>query len=320
MKLKTNIPLKPADNQIDYQSQLVLLGSCFSDNIGGKLNYFKFQSLQNPFGILFHPLAIENLVSRAVREDSYTEQDVFFSNERWHCFDAHSDLSNSSKEKLLQKLNDSLQRTKRQIKKSTHIVITLGTAWFYRKRGSNAVVANCHKVPQKEFSKEVLSIGTIITSLKKTIKLVQTVNQNAQFIFTVSPVRHLKDGFVENQRSKAHLIAAIHEVIDSPSLGGGWGEEYFPSYELMMDELRDYRFYEADMIHPNQVAIDYIWEKFKEVWISTNAYSTMEKVDAIQKGLQHRPFHPESEQHETFLVSLEEKITYLQKEYPFMQW
>ncbi len=318
MKLQTQIPLDPADNQIDYQSRLLLIGSCFVKNIGKKLDYFKFQNLQNPFGILFHPKAIENLISRAIDQKVFTERDIFLHNEGWHCFDAHSNLSNASKEKLVQKLNYGLEYTNRQIGKSTHIILTLGTAWVYRYKRTDALVANCHKIPQKEFDKELLSIEVIVKSLEQVINRIQLVNKKARIILTISPVRHLKDGFIQNQRSKAHLVTAVHQLLETSPLGAiGL---YFPSYELMMDELRDYRFYEADMIHPNPLAIDYIWEKFKETWISEQTYSTMEKVEAIQKGLMHRPFHPDSESHQKFKKSLQEKITYLQKGYPFMEF
>jgi len=318
MKLRTKLSIPQSNNEINYQGQLFLLGSCFVNNIGRKLNYFKFRSHQNPFGILFHPLAIENLVSKAVQKHLYTEDDIFFANERWHCFDAHSELSHPSKEKLLEKLNGGLEKTNQQIHESTHILITLGTAWVYKSKTSKLTVANCHKAPQKEFSKELLSINDIESSLRNIIELVQSVNENAHFIFTISPVRHLKDGFIENQRSKSHLISAVHEFLSFRAESRNC--TYFPSYELMMDELRDYRFYDTDMIHPNQIAIDYIWEKFKEVWISSKARPTMEKVDTIQKGLQHRPFNPESEQHKAFLASLDEKIMYLQEEYPFIKF
>ncbi|WP_273568011.1 GSCFA domain-containing protein [Maribacter halichondriae] len=318
MKLQTPIPLTKAKNQIDYSSQLVLFGSCFSDNIGAKFEHFKFRSLQNPFGILFHPKSIENLISRAVQKDTYTESDIFFHNERWHCFDAHSDLSDVSKKVLLQKLNDGLERTHRQVKESTHAIITLGTAWVYRHVEQNSVVSNCHKIPNNEFNKELLSAIKITEIIKKVDNELQSVNSDLNIIFTISPVRHVKDGFIENQRSKAHLVTAIHQFLslraESRSLF------YFPSYEIMMDELRDYRFYEGDMIHPNQIAIDYVWEKFKEVWISEKAFSTMDEVDAIQKGLWHRPFNPSSVGHQDFLKSLEEKITYLQQKYPFINF
>lgn len=318
MKLQTQIPLKKADNQIDYSSQLLLLGSCFSENIGDKLSYFKFRLLQNPFGILFNPKAIENLVERAVQQKIYSEADVFFHNELWHCYDTHSDLSATSKEDLLTTLNLALEATRNQIETSTHILITLGTVWVYRYKKTNKIVANCHKVSQANFTKELLSVDEITQSLKNSIQQVRSLNKEAQLLFTVSPVRHLKDGFVENQLGKAHLCAAIQETIGVPPLGVRG--LYFPSYELMMDELRDYRFYKTDMIHPNELAIDYIWEKFKNVWISEMAYPTMDKVNEIQKGLKHRPFHPESEQHQKFLKSLQEKIAYIKKDYPFMEF
>jgi len=318
MNLQTKIPLKKATNQIDYSSQLLLLGSCFSENIAAKLEHFKFQSVQNPFGILFHPQAIENLIVRATAQKKYTETEVFFENERWHCFDAHSDLSDVSKQELLNKLNGGLQQTYEQLTNATHLVITFGTAWVYHKIETKAIVANCHKVPQKKFSKELLSIESIVEHLEKIIKTVQSVNKKVQFVFTVSPVRHLKDGFIENQRSKAHLITAVHGVL-SPR-GQSRGLSYFESYETLMDELRDYRFYKTDMVHPNQFAIDYIWEKFKYVWVAESADTTMNKVEEVQKGLAHRPFNSDSEEHLKFLKSLEEKITYLQQEHGFMKF
>jgi hypothetical protein len=158
MKFHTEIKVARAQNQIGYDSRILILGSCFAENIGDKLNYFKFQSLQNPFGILFHPLAIENLISKAVKREKYIEEDVFYLNEQWHCYDAHSELSEASKEKLLNNLNSGLHSTIEQINKSTHIIITLGTAWLYRQNKTNTVVANCHKVPQKEFTKELLRL------------------------------------------------------------------------------------------------------------------------------------------------------------------
>ncbi|MGB5554421.1 MAG: GSCFA domain-containing protein, partial [Flavobacteriaceae bacterium] len=289
-------------------------------NIGEKFKYFKFGSFQNPLGICFHPKAIEMLVSRSVHHALFTEKDLFFHNERWHCFDAHSDLSDVSETVLLKKLNDGLQTTHQKLRNSTHVMLTLGTAWVYKYNASAVVVANCHKVPQKEFSKELLSVATIQKSLETIIDLIKSINPKAHFIFTISPVRHVKDGYVENQISKAHLISAIHNLINSPTYDRGRGGAYFPSYEIMMDELRDYRFYEADMLHPNQVAVDYIWEKFVQVWISEETLPTMEKVDAVQKGLLHRPFNPDSLKHQEFLKSLETKITYLQQRYPFMRF
>jgi hypothetical protein len=314
MKLQTQVPLKKAENQIDYNSQLVVLGSCFANNIGEKLAYYKFQVLQNPFGILFHPLAIENLISRAIHQKQYTGEEVFFLNERWQCYDAHSDLSSVTKEDLFDSLNSGLLETKLYLTTASHIFITLGTAWAYQLKESGKEVANCHKVPQLAFKKQLLSIDKIVGSLEAIVRQIQTINTKAKIVFTVSPVRHLKDGFIENQQSKAHLISAVHQIIKKANA------LYFPSYELMMDELRDYRFYANDLVHPNDLAITYIWEKFVSVWIAQDAWPTMEKVAAVQSGLNHRPFNPESLRHQEFLKALDKKITYLQKEYPFMKF
>lgn len=318
MKLQTQVPLKMADNQIDYQSQLLLLGSCFVENIGEKLDYYKFNTLQNPFGILFHPLAIEKFIERSIKYNSYSDKEIFNLNERWHCFDAHSYLSNPSKENLLNNLNNGLEKTHQQITNSTHIVITLGTAWVYRNIELDSIVANCHKVSQKEFTKELLSIQKIVQSLENTIRLIREVNPIAQVIFTASPVRHLKDGFVENQQSKSHLIAGIHEVIQNTNFSSS--TSYFGSYEIMMDELRDYRFYKSDMVHPNDLAVDYIWEKFKNVWISKEAFPVMVKVEEIQRGLGHKPFNPKSSEHQKFLKSLNTKIEALEVDFPQMKF
>ncbi|SDR80785.1 GSCFA family protein [Maribacter dokdonensis] len=314
MNLLTEIPLSKSNNLIDYSSHLLLLGSCFSENMGAKLSYYKFQGIQNPFGILFHPLAIERIIEKSVNQELFTEEDVFNENEQWHSFDAHSSLSNSSKAQIIEDLNNAISRTSTQLKTASHIIITLGTAWVYRKTSSNKVVANCHKVPQSNFTKELLSVEEVVKSLNRVITFVQSVNPTVQFIFTVSPVRHLKDGFLENQRSKAHLIAAIHQVLNEDRVS------YFPSYELMMDELRDYRFYAKDMIHPNETAIEYIWEKFVEVWLASNTSSTMKKIEKVQKGMLHKPFNENSDQHQKFLVKLNVLKSEIQTEFPHLQF
>jgi len=312
MEFRTQIPWnKQTHNQIDYNADILMFGSCFSENIGNKLSYFKFPVIVNPFGILFHPKAIENLILNAINKKVYTENDIFFHNERWHCFDTHSKLSNPSKGNLIASLNSNIKLTNDQIGKSTHIIITLGTAWMYRFIETNTIVANCHKVSQKKFLKEILSADEISESLASIITLIKSINKNASIILTVSPVRHLKDGFIENQLSKSRLITAIHNVIDKRH-----NVSYFPSYEIMMDELRDYRFYAEDMLHPNQMAINYIWERFSKTWISDTAKETMIEVENIRKGLAHKPFNEHSEQHQQFLKNLEKKIISLQKYIP----
>lgn len=316
MKLQTTVPIKKGEFPIDYNSKILLLGSCFVEDIGGKLGYYKFQVQQNPFGILFNPLAIGNLVQRALAGESYQKDEVFQHDGIWSCFDAHSDLNATSEQELFDNLNLGLQKTASELRTATHIVITLGTAWIYRHNSTQKTVANCHKVPQKEFSKELLSADTIQSSLKQITESIASVNPKANILFTISPVRHLKDGFVENQRSKANLISAVQETISENQSSTA----YFPSYEIMMDELRDYRFYGKDMVHPNELAVDYICERFKSTWISPKSYAVMDEVEVVQKGLQHKPFNPNTEAHQKFKKSLGGKIAYLQERYPFMKF
>jgi hypothetical protein len=303
MNFRTELKIKPQQNKIDYTSKVLLIGSCFTQNIGDKLTYYKLNNLINPFGILFHPKAIENLIVASLENRFITEDDLVFHNERWHCFDVHSDFSGSDKNLMLANINSAIKQTKNYIETASHIVLTLGTAWVYRYNITNNLVANCHKIPQKEFQKNLLPIDEIVKSLSNIIVKIKAFNPKATIIFTVSPIRHLKDGFIENQLSKAHLLSAIHQI-NAP---------YFPAYEILMDDLRDYRFYAKDMIHPNEIAIDYIWQKFMETWINPSENDTMEQINQIQKGLAHRPFDENSENHQLFLKKLHQKITDLEK-------
>lgn len=316
MNFTTKIPITQNANPIDYNSKIVSFGSCFAENMGDKLCYYKFQTQVNPFGIIFNPFSIEKLIERVVLQRYFTKDDIFFFNERWHCYEVHSELSDADAEVVLSKLNRILSDTQKQLQQATHIIITYGTSWVYRHIETNAIVANCHKVPQKQFSKELLSIDSTQKSIQNTVSLIATLNPKCNFIFTVSPVRHLKDGFVENQVSKAHLIAAIYATTNTKQQT----LNYFPSYEIMMDELRDYRFYADDMVHPSPMAIDYIWELFAATQIDANAIATMELVQTIQKGLAHRPFNPNSESHQKFEANLKEKIATLEAQYSFMKF
>lgn len=317
MILQTKVTLqKEAKNPISYASKIVLLGSCFSENIGDQLNYFKFQTIQNPFGILFHPKAIKELVANAIHEKTYTETDLVFQNERWHCFDAHSKLSAPEKKDVLSQLNKAITSTNTALKEATHLVITLGTSWVYRDTATHKIVANCHKIPQKKFSKELLSVQEVTETLSEIITLIQSVNASINIIFTVSPVRHLKDGFMENTQSKSHLIAGIQTLLSYSKSN----LHYFPSYEIMMDELRDYRFYSEDLIHPNTTAIQYIWERFTTTWVDEKSAETMQEINTIQKGLSHRPFDVNSVQHQKFLTNLSSKIAKIATEFPLIKF
>jgi len=320
MQFRTQIPISKSNNPIDYNSKILSFGSCFAQNMDEKFDYFKFQNETNPFGIIFNSVSIEKLITRTIKKEIYTEKDVFFYNERWHSYEVHSDLSNSDRQELLETLNKALSETYKQLIEATHIIITYGTSWVYRNIESDQIVANCHKVPQKQFLKELLSVEVIQKSIQNTIEFIQSLNPNIDFIFTVSPVRHIKDGFTENQLSKSHLFTALHQTFDFRRQAMGSTHNYFPSYEIMIDELRDYRFYAEDMLHPNKIAIDYIWNRFSENYISESSITTMQEISEIQKSLRHRSFNPESEQHQKFLSKLRQKMELLEKKLPHVKF
>lgn len=318
MKLQTNIPIQIEENLIDYNSKILLLGSCFVENIGEKLEYVKFQTLQNPFGILFHPIAIEKILSRALNNNLYTEEDIFFKNELWYCFEVHSCINGIDKEDFIELLNSKLKELRDYLIKSTHIVLTYGTAWVYRFKETQKIVANCFKIPQNEFNKELLLVNEISDSLSNVVSLIKKYNPKASIITTVSPVRHLKDGFVQNNLSKAHLITSIHQVLSRDS--DLKNLHYFPSFEIMMDELRDYRFYKEDLIHPNKTAVSIIWEAFSKAWISSKTVLLQKEISTIQAGLIHKPFNPESEEHQLFLKGLRIKIATVKENIPHIEF
>lgn len=315
MKFSTEVPIHSNDPKIDHNSKIFLVGSCFVENIGEKLDYYKFPNLRNPFGILYHPKGIEKFLLNAVNHHQYSSADIFFHKERWHCFDAHSKLSTTSQDSLVHQLNEGLNITREYLKQATHIIITLGTSWIYTRLESGETVANCHKLPQKNFSKHITQVEEINKHLKLIIAAIRSINRDVEIIFTISPVRHFKDGVVQNQQSKAHLIAAVHGIINSYS-----NISYFPAYEIVMDELRDYRFYAQDMLHPSPTAVGYIWERFLDAWGSKNALEILREIESIQRGLAHRSFNPESNAHQKFVFDLDKKIAALQKSYPFINF
>lgn len=315
MKFQTTIPIQKSNFFIDYSSKLVSFGSCFAENMGNKFDYFKFSTITNPFGIIFNPISLEKIILRSIHKKYFIEKDIFFHNEAWHCFEVHSELSNPDKEEFLTTLNQLIDATNGHIEKATHCLITLGTSWMYKHIESDVIVANCHKVPQQQFVKELLYPTDIETSLQRIVSEIQVVNPNCKFIFTISPVRHSKDGFVENNVGKSHLITALYHFLSKTT-----SSIYFPSYEIMMDELRDYRFYAEDMLHPNQTAIDYIWMKFSQNFIDEIEFETMQHVSEIQKALSHRPFNPNSESHIKFQNNLKQKINAIVAKYPEMKF
>ena len=312
MKLTTPIKLSRQNSPINYSSKVLLLGSCFAQNMGAKLEYYKFQQCTNPFGILFHPVAIEKLITRAVNQTWFTSKDVFLQNEQWHCFLAHSKLSNTSEEDLISALNSALEKLRFSLLEASHVVFTFGTAWVYKHLEKDTIVANCHKVPQKEFVKQLLSPDDVSDVLLGIETKLRTINPTCSIINTVSPVRHIKDGLIANSRSKAHLIAGVQEIVSPEKLN-----HYFPSYEIMMDELRDYRYYKEDLIHPNQTAIAIIWNAFTGSWICPETAALQKKIATIQSGLLHTPFNENSKAHIHFKKDLEVQISQVQKALPW---
>jgi len=312
MKLTTPIKLSRQNPPINYSSKVLLLGSCFAQNMGAKLEYYKFQQCTNPFGILFHPVAIEKLITRAVNQTWFTSKDVFLQNEQWHCFLAHSKLSNTSEEDLISALNSALEKLRFSLLEASHVVFTFGTAWVYKHLEKDTIVANCHKVPQKEFVKQLLSPDDVSDVLLGIETKLRAINPTCSIINTVSPVRHIKDGLLANSRSKAHLIAGVQEIVSPEKLN-----HYFPSYEIMMDELRDYRYYKEDLIHPNQTAIAIIWNAFTGSWICPETAALQKKIATIQSGLLHTPFNGHSKAHIHFKKDLETKISEIKEQLPW---
>jgi hypothetical protein len=315
VKLQTQLPLEIQSPLIDYSSKLVLLGSCFAENMAEKFSYYKFQNEVNPLGVLFHPIAILDLLTRAHENNPYSEKDIFFSNGCWQSFQSHSRLNSISQTEILDHLNKALKSTQDQLKNASHVILTFGTAWVYEHIQSKTIVANCHKKPQREFDKSILSVDALQDTFNSIISILKSFNPKVTVVFSISPVRHIKDGFVENNLSKAHLMTALHSVINTNE-----NTCYFPSYELLMDELRDYRFYKEDMVHPNQIAIDYVWEKFQSIWIDADVNPIMQEVNQLQKGFAHKPFNPLAEEHAIFLSTLAKKAKALESRFPFMKF
>lgn len=315
MKLTTEVQCPKFPFLIDYNARLLSLGSCFAEHIGDKFTYYKFRITQNPFGILFHPNAILKIVERILSDKEFNTKDVFQRDGVWHSFYAHSRLSRSSKLEMIAGLNSAANALKTACETSTHILITLGTAFIYKHKPTSEFVVNCHKVPAFEFEKQLTSVEDLKLILNQLIEAFLNINSKVNIIFTVSPVRHIKDGIIQNNRSKSHLISALHNVLeerDSSNLG------YFPSFEMVMDEFRDYRFYKRDLIHPNTLTVDLIWERFKSSFISEAIIGDMTKVEKLQKSLHHRSSTNSGEAYKKWKAYQSKLKNELNDSYPFM--
>ncbi len=312
MKFRTVIDIPISPEKITYQDKIFGLGSCFVTHIKNKLDYYQFQNQINPFGTVFNPVSIRKLIFRVVNQHTFDKKHLFYHQNLWKSFDLHSNFNNPDKEDFLNTINNKISEAGKFLKTADWLFLTFGTAWVYRHNASGSIVNNCHKVPQNEFEKLLLPPTVIREELKEIIRLVKTINPDIKILMSISPVRHLKNGFVENQRSKAHLITAIHQL-DSDIF-------YFPSYEILLDDLRDYRFYKDDFIHPNELAINYIWKRFSESFIDKNAIPTMRKVKKIRQGLAHKSFNPGSPQDISRSNKLQADIHKLLLEFPWMKF
>ena len=305
---------KPFDVKINHRHNLLLIGSCFTEQIGSKLANHKFSVLDNPNGILFNPVSISKSISSYIDNKQYTVADLFYQNECWNSWEHHSRFSHPDLEKCLNGINESQATAHSFFKKADWLLITLGSAFVYELE-NREVVANCHKVPTDKFVKRLLPAEKVFDDLQKMIERVIAFNPALKIIFTISPVRHLRDGFVENNRSKATLIQAVHQLTEKSN-----NCFYFPAYELIIDDLRDYRFFAEDMVHPNYAATNYVWEKFIATCIDEPSQQLMAAIAVIVAAKNHKPFNPTSEQHKKFLQTNLEKVKRLQKQFPYINF
>ena len=317
MQFRAEFTPKPFPLKIRHTDQLLLVGSCFTEQIGKKLAAYKFNTLENPNGILFNPMSISKAVSSYAAGKWYSEEELFYYNELWASREHHTQFSDINKEAVLQKINDSQRRANEFIKHTDWILLTPGSAFVYEWKDMAGddhanVAANCHKMPTDQFNRRLTNPQEIIAVLQKMIAAVRAVNATAKFIFTVSPVRHLREGFIENNRSKAALIQAVHALTNDRDIF------YFPAYELVIDDLRDYRFFAEDLAHPNYAATNYVWEKFVPAVIDEGSQQLMKEINELNAAISHKPFNPASEAHKKFMEvhlkkarSLKERFSYL---------
>ncbi len=327
MDLMIGITLKKLPVPISYRDKILLIGSCFTEHIGDALAELKFSVMQNPNGILFGPDSVSKSLISYIENKQYSKTELFQLNELWHSWQHHSRFSDLDADAAIQNINASQQRAHEFLKKANWLIITLGSAFIYRlttiaelaktslptSGGNRDGVANCHRAPANWFNKEMLEIDAIITLLEESVKQLRQFNPGLKFIFTVSPVRHIRDGVVDNNRSKARLIEAVHQIVNQFD-----SVYYFAAYELVIDVLRDYRFYDADLVHPNYPATEFVLEKFAETCIDETSQHLMQEVKQIVTARKHKAFQPETKAHSDFLAAHAEKTKLLQKQYPFL--
>lgn len=311
MKWATEFTVPKSQFPISHQSKILSMGSCFAQTIGQKMTAAKFDCLVNPFGTIFHPMILGDLLDHAMFGDKMEENGVIQREGIYFYLGAHSDLFGDSLDELAQKYAVQLAAVKDYLETGTHLILTLGTSWIYETEEFGRV-ANCHRLPQKQFSKRLVSLDEMLFHFDHIFGNISRVYPNLQIIFTVSPVRHIKDGIPENQLSKSLLRVLSSQLEDRFSF-----VSYFPAYEVMMDELRDYRFYKKDLIHPTEEAEDYIWEKWSDSYFPVDTQEMINQIQKVKLELAHRPLNPKSEAHRKFLQNLLQKLERLNGEFDF---
>ena len=306
-------------HKIKHTDSLMLMGSCFTEQIGNRLLAHKFDVLQNPNGILFNPVSISHAIETYISNKIFNEDDLFFNNELYGSWLHHTQFSGLDKNEVLNEINNSQFKAHSFLKKANWLMLTLGSSFIYEKIGTednsySNVVANCHKVPADKFNRRLLTSNAVAQILKDISDKLSKFNPGLKIIFTISPVRHLREGFVENNRSKAALIEAVHSITNEESIF------YFPSYELVIDDLRDYRFYAEDLVHPNYAATKYIWEKFVPVCIDKASRDIIDEVNEINSACAHKPFKKNSKAHHSFLAKYLSKTIQLQNKFPYINF
>lgn len=321
MKFHFEFNIKKLSQPITHKDKLFLIGSCFTENIGEKLRKYKFSVLENPNGILFNPVSVAEALISYIDNRQFNQKDLFQWNEGWHSWKHHSRFSALSAEEALTKINSSTFNAHNYLKESDYLMITLGSCWIYTltEKAVNAkpgfVAANNHKAPADWFYRKLMTNEEVLNVLDNMLYRLFHFNSKLKIIFTISPVRHLREGVVENNRSKAVLIQAVHHLVDKFDK-----LYYFPAYELVIDDLRDYRFYAEDLVHPNYFATQYVWKKFIDACINEKTKALMEEIHSVHLAYQHKPFNPSSEQHKNFLRSFYTKTKVLQAQYPYLDF
>jgi len=312
---RTIINSEPSQNKISYQTPVLFMGSCFTENIGNKMLDLKFPALVNPFGVMYNPVSVQRGLEILLEQKTFNDSDVAFFNEQWFSFYHDTEFSDTDKSTCLAKINDSLVKASKKLIEAEFLVITFGTSWIYKFIELGKVVSNCHKIPAKEFERLKLGVEDIFVEWANLINRLNELNKNLKIIFTVSPVRHWKDGAIENQLSKSTLIIAIHQLKEKFK-----NVDYFPAYEIMMDDLRDYRFYADDMLHPSNMAIDYIWEQFEQTYFDNKTLDICKEVEKIILAKKHRPLNPNTLNHKKFIENQIKSIQEIELKYPFIKF